>query len=227
MPVVLVACGNVACSLTSVVFIERTVMAARKSTSKKSSSSKKKSTRKQSASRKSASSQGKDALALLRSDHQLVQDLFQQYEKARGDSRKAELAERICTELAIHAKIEEEIFYPAVREAIGDDDLMDEALVEHQGAKDLIAQLQKASPADPLFDAKVKVLSEYVKHHVKEEQNEMFKEVRKKKLDLKALGEQLQARKSELQQRGPEATARETHESVVTRVSRTLGLVGS
>jgi hemerythrin superfamily protein len=164
-------------------------MAARKKTS----------ARKQTSSRKrSASSAPRDAIALLKADHQTVQELFDKYEKTRSEERKGALAEQICHELTVHAQIEEEIFYPAAREALRDEDLVDEATVEHQSAKDLIAQIQGGKPGEELYDAKVKVLGEYIRHHVKEEQNEMFPQVRKTKLDLRELGERLQARKQEL-----------------------------
>ena len=140
-----------------------------------------------------------DALALLKADHDLVQELFEKFEKARTEKQKETLAEQICTELTIHAQIEEEIFYPAVREAIGEDDLMDEADVEHSGAKDLIAQIEASAPGEDHFDAKVTVLGEYIKHHVKEEQSEMFPKVRKADLDLEELGAAMSARKAELQ----------------------------
>ena len=143
--------------------------------------------------------QSPDALALLKADHELVQDLFDKFEKARTEKQKATLAEQICTELTIHAQIEEEIFYPAVREAIGEDDLMDEADVEHAGAKDLIAQIEASAPGEDHFDAKVTVLGEYIKHHVKEEQSEMFPKVRESDVDLKELGAEMSARKAELQ----------------------------
>lgn len=143
--------------------------------------------------------QSPDALALLKADHALVQDLFDKFEKARTGEQKASLADKICAELTIHAQIEEEIFYPAVREAIDDDDLMDEADVEHAGAKDLIAQIEASEPGEDQFDAKVTVLGEYVKHHVKEEESEMFPKVRKAELDLNELGSAMSARKDELQ----------------------------
>ena len=148
-----------------------------------------------------AASQGRapDALALLKADHDLVQDLFAQFEKARTEKQKTTLAQEICTELTIHAQIEEEIFYPAVREAIDDEDLMDEAEVEHASAKDLIAQIEKSAPGEQQFDSKVTVLGEYVKHHIKEEQSEMFRKVRKADLDLKELGAAMSARKAELE----------------------------
>jgi hemerythrin superfamily protein len=168
-------------------------MAARKKSSRKQSSRK--------SSRKSAAP--RDALALLRADHQLVQALFDKFEKTRAEERKSALAEQICNELTVHAQIEEEIFYPAAREAIRDEDLIHEATVEHQSAKDLIAQIEGSDTSDELFDAKVKVLGEYIKHHVREEQNELFPQVRKTKLDLKELGERLMMRKQELMAEGP------------------------
>lgn len=155
--------------------------------------------RKKSSSKAKAARRPKDAIALLRADHAAVQDLFDQFEKARDDRRKLMLAQQICMELKIHAAIEEEIFYPATREVLPkEEDLLDEAEVEHASAKELIAQIEAGDPDTELWDAKVTVLGEYIKHHVKEEQNEMFPKVRKSKLDLKALGEQLQARKDEL-----------------------------
>lgn len=139
---------------------------------------------------------------MLKADHQLVQGLFDKYEKTRSEDRKAALAGQICNELTVHTTIEEEIFYPAAREVLRDDDLLDEATVEHQGAKDLIAQIESGKPSDDLFDAKVKVLGEYIKHHVKEEHTEMFPQVRKTKLDLRELGERMQARKTGLKEGG-------------------------
>ena len=143
--------------------------------------------------------QSQDALALLKADHELVENLFDKFEKAQTDEQKDTLAEQICTELTIHAQIEEEIFYPAVREAIDDEDVMDEADVEHASAKDLIAQIEESQAGDDKFDAKVMVLGEYIRHHVKEEESEMFPQVRKSDLDLKALGSEMAARKAELQ----------------------------
>ena len=171
---------------------------------KKSSSSKSSSSKKSSSSRSSSGgSRSMNALTLLTQDHKTVQELFDKFEKTRNEEKKGEIATQIVMELRVHAQIEEEIFYPAAREAIKDTDLLDEATVEHQGAKDLMAQIEGEGPDDELFEAKVKVLGEYIKHHVKEEQNELFKEVRKAKgLDLNALGEQLMARKQELQAGG-------------------------
>ena len=139
-----------------------------------------------------------DAIALLKADHRKVEALFEKYENAR--SKKAQIARQICTELTIHTMIEEEIFYPACRKAGVDSDMMDEANVEHDGAKSLIAELENGAPGEPYYDAKVKVLSEEIKHHVKEEEQRdgLFAQAREKDLDLKALGEQMAARKKEL-----------------------------
>ena len=139
-----------------------------------------------------------DAIALLKADHREVKAMFQDYEKTEADQAKQELAQRICTALTVHAQIEEEIFYPAAYEALEDDDLLDEAEVEHASAKELIAQIQGSSPDEPLYDAKVKVLGEYIDHHVQEEEKELFPECRESDMDLKGLGEQLRNRKEEL-----------------------------
>jgi hemerythrin superfamily protein len=144
-----------------------------------------------SASQKASSQQ--DAISLLVSDHKEVKTLFKQFEDLSDRSKvsKKKIADQICAALILHTRIEEQIFYPAVREAIKDDDLMDEAVVEHASAKDLISQIQEMDPGDDLYDAKVKVLSEQIDHHVEEEEKEMFPKVRKAKLDLVALGEQM------------------------------------
>lgn len=146
----------------------------------------------------SAAKRPQDAIALLKADHKEAKAMFEQYEKTEGDDEKQALAMQICKALTVHAQIEEEIFYPAAYEALDDDDLLDEAEVEHASAKDLIAQIEASSPAEPLFDAKVKVLGEYINHHVEEEEGEMFPECRSSDMDLKALGEQIRARKAEL-----------------------------
>lgn len=140
----------------------------------------------------------KEAIALLRADHKLVSDLFEEYEKARSTNKKKDLVKQICTELSVHAQIEEEIFYPAAKKALKDKELIPEATVEHATLKDLIAQVEGVEPDGEMFDAKIKVLSEYVKHHVKEEQNELFPKVKASKLDLIELGAQLTERKEEL-----------------------------
>src|SRR5436190_2588707 len=126
----------------------------------------------------------KDAITLLKNDHRKIEELFEKYESARG--KKADIAKQICLELTIHTIIEEEIFYPACREAGVDSDIMNEANVEHDGAKTLIAELETGSPEDDFYDAKVKVLSEEIKHHVKEEEKRggIFSGARQAELDL-------------------------------------------
>jgi len=154
--------------------------------------------------KKSRSSRGaaapKDAIALLKADHRQVEEWFEQFEKARSAERKQMLANNICQALRVHTQIEEEIFYPAFYEATEDKDLHHEAIVEHDGAKKLIAEIEQSSPSDDYFDAKLSVLSEMIKHHVKEEEKRggMFTEARGSTLDLVDLGEQLAARKHEL-----------------------------
>jgi hemerythrin superfamily protein len=145
-----------------------------------------------------------DAIALLKADHREVEDLFAQFEKARDEGRKQELATQICTALKVHTTIEEEIFYPAFLEATEDTDLHHEAEIEHDGAKQLIAKIEASSPDDDYFDSMVSVLSEMIKHHVKEEEQSggMFAEARKSDMDLDQLGEQLAQRKAELEQGG-------------------------
>ncbi|WP_398498026.1 hemerythrin domain-containing protein [Variovorax sp.] len=146
-----------------------------------------------------------DACSLLDTDHKNVKKMFTAYDElvgskaARATERKRELAQQICAELTAHTQIEEEIFYPALREALKETDLLDEAEVEHASAKDLIAQIQDAAEIDEMFDAKVKVLGEYIDHHVKEERNEMFPKARAAKgLDLVTMRDLLAARKEEL-----------------------------
>ena len=141
-----------------------------------------------------------DAIALLKADHRKVEELFAQFEKARGLERKRALATQICTELTVHTVIEEEIFYPACKGKV-EDDLVNEAYVEHDAAKVLIAQIEGGSPDEDFYDAKVKVLSEEIEHHVEEEEKRvegMFSQARKAGLDMDALGEQMAARKQEL-----------------------------
>lgn len=152
---------------------------------------------------KSAEKTTTDAIALLVEDHKKIRKLFKDFEKLKevdgSDEAKVALATKICSELTVHAQVEEEILYPAVREAIDDDDLMDEAEVEHTGAKDLISQLKDMKPGDDHYDAKVTVLGENIEHHIDEEEGEMFPEAKKAKLDMMELGKQIAARKKELQ----------------------------
>ena len=147
-----------------------------------------------------AETRQKDAVALLKEDHRTVEDLFAQFEKASGEGRKQELATEICTELSIHAQIEEEIFYPACEGKV-EEDLLKEAYVEHDGAKVLIAEIMAGEPSDEFYDAKVKVLQEQIEHHVQEEEKRLeglFSQARAAGLDMDALGEELRARKEQL-----------------------------
>jgi hypothetical protein len=143
---------------------------------------------------------GGDAITLLKSDHREVEGLFTQFEKARSESKKKGLADKICNALRAHATIEEEIFYPAFLEATGDKGTHHEAEVEHAGAKNLIAEIETSDPSDDYYDAKLKVLSEMIKHHVNEEEQRggMFAEAKQSKMDLAELGAQLEQRKQEL-----------------------------
>jgi hemerythrin superfamily protein len=138
------------------------------------------------------------AITLLKQDHREVEEFFEEYEELEDDNAKAQLAEKICLALKVHTQIEEEIFYPAARKATGDNDLLDEALVEHAGAKHLISEIEAMEVGDDLYDAKITVLGEQIKHHVKEEEEELFPEVERSDMDLKALGKELEDRKMEL-----------------------------
>ena len=153
------------------------------------------------ASRKQSPKPAPDAVALLKADHKQVKEWFEQFESARSDKKKLELATNICNALTVHTKIEEEIFYPAFLAATKDKDMHHEAIVEHDGAKKLIAEIQASGPDDDYYDSKVHVLSEMIKHHVKEEEQKdgMFAEAKQaRKMNLVELGAQMFARKSEL-----------------------------
>jgi hemerythrin superfamily protein len=147
-----------------------------------------------------ADTKSPDAVALLKADHEKVAGLFEDFEKATGDAQKQKLADEICMELTVHAKIEEEIFYPACEGKV-EEDLLKEAYVEHDGAKLLIAEIEAGSPSDEFFDAKVKVLGEQIEHHVEEEEARvegLFSQARKAGVDMDSLGEEMAARKAEL-----------------------------
>ena len=144
------------------------------------------------------SPKAQDAPTLLRADHKLVSGLFAEYDKTRSSSKKKKIVARICTELKVHAQVEEEIFYPAVKKALKDKELIPEATVEHATLKEIIAQVEGVEPEGEMFDAKIKVLSEYVQHHVKEEQNEIFPKAKASSLDMMVLGIKIAKRKAEL-----------------------------
>jgi hemerythrin superfamily protein len=177
-------------------------MATAKKSPAKKAPAKKAPARKSAAPAKKSTRARADATTLLAKDHKEVKALFKRYEKlskAEADgSERQELAEQICQMLTVHAQIEEEIFYPAVREAEVEEDLLDEAEVEHASAKDLIAQIQSMSPEDDLYDAKVTVLGEYINHHVQEEEGQMFPKARRAKVDLEGLAGRLTERKQAL-----------------------------
>ena len=148
-----------------------------------------------------ASTKSQDAIALLKEDHRKVEDLFEQFEKAKGNSRKEKLALEICKELTIHTILEEEIFYPAIEGKV-DEDLLKESLVEHDAAKVLIAEIEAGGPSDEFYDAKVKVLGEEIEHHVEEEEKPkegLFAQARETDVDLRALGDRMAMRKEALQ----------------------------
>jgi hemerythrin superfamily protein len=138
------------------------------------------------------------AIAFLMQQHRDVEALFEKYEKTKSSAQKAKLSEKICLALAVHAKIEEELLYPEAREKIEEADLVDEAAVEHATAKDLIAQIETMQVGAELYDAKVTVLSEYIKHHVKEEETELFPQIKQTDMDLTQIGERLKARTAQL-----------------------------
>lgn len=146
----------------------------------------------------SASKQN-NAIALLEADHKVVNALFKKYEKLTQNNEKKDIVTKICHELSIHAQVEEEIFYPQFKKALHDSELIPEATVEHATLKDLIAQVEGKEPDGEMFDAKIKVMSEYVKHHVKEEEDEIFPKAKKSSLNLEKIGSEISNRKAELE----------------------------
>jgi hemerythrin superfamily protein len=185
-------------------------------------------TRAKSAKRASAARQ--DAIALLKADHRQVEEWFEQFQSSRSESKKSELAQKICDALTAHTTIEEEIFYPAFYEATKEKSLHHEAEIEHAGAKKLIAQIKGSGPQDDYFDAKVKVLSEMIKHHVREEEKRdgMFAKARDSDMDLKALGERLAARKAQVMGSGEADEDTETRrrpresQGAITRLAKRM-----
>jgi hemerythrin superfamily protein len=175
-----------------------------------------------------ASAGEQDAIALLKSDHKQVKALFSEFDKLKDDGAeedKAAIVAQICSELRIHTAIEEEIFYPAVRKAIEDSELMDEALVEHAGAKELIAQLEGAAADDDLYNAKVTVLGEQIEHHVQDEEGSMFPKAKTARLDMAALGAKMIKRKmaliAEMGGPGGDAVQRDEEENSTSKKKKT------
>jgi hemerythrin superfamily protein len=161
--------------------------------------------------KKSSAKNETDAIKMLTEDHKKVKKLFAQFEKIKDDGNsdeKSELVKQICTELLIHTHLEEEIFYPAVREAIDEEDLIEEAEVEHNEVKQLIAELEDLEPGGDHYDAKVKVMGENVEHHVEEEEEEMFPAAKKAKVDTAELGARMMQRKQELEQNSSQLSAK-------------------
>lgn len=155
--------------------------------------------------RGASKSSSQDALHLLSDDHKKVIEMFEEFEQMKeegdtDDEAKQMLVELACTELTIHAQVEEELFYPAARDAIDDMDLLDEAEVEHASARQLISELAAMQPDDDLYDAKFTVLGEYVKHHIQEEEKQLFPKIKKSELDLAELGEEIRERKLQLRE---------------------------
>lgn len=159
-----------------------------------------KSSSKKSTTKKTSSSRSQLAVTLLKADHRAVEKLFAQYEKAKDNDQKKQIFDQINLELKVHTQIEEEIFYPVSREYLEgeDEDMVDEAVVEHHAAKELMAEIEAMQPGEDLYDAKVKVLQEQIEHHVEEEEDEYFPECLKTEMDMKEVGDRLRARKEEL-----------------------------
>ena len=171
------------------------------------------------------------AIELLMSDHRKVEELFDRFEqeKEADEGTRREIAQQICNELTIHAQVEEELFYPWLRENLDDEDMemVEEAQVEHNSAKELIAQLESASEIDEQYNAKVKVLGEYIKHHVNEEENEIFPKVSDEQEELDELGQEMSSRKGELKEEmglaGDEESDEEDEEAPASRHGKSGG----
>ena len=141
---------------------------------------------------------GDDAVSMLKRDHREVDALFMAFEEAKTSRQKQSIAKRFCQALTVHAAIEEQIFYPAASRALDDDFMIDEARVEHMHLKELVSQIEAMTPSDALFEAKCHVLQEYVRHHVKEEEREMFPQLRATNMDMDAIGEKMMLRRQQL-----------------------------
>ena len=172
--------------------------ATHSSTSKSASARKTASSRSRSAARKTSASRQKDAIQLLKADHREVERLFRDFQTASGDERKMQLCRKICMAFMVHAQIEEELVYPTARDFLKDDEIVNEAVVEHNAAKDLVEQIRGMEASDEMFDAKMQVLQEQIEHHVKEEETEFFPKIQKTDMDLKGIGQEITVRKKQL-----------------------------
>jgi hypothetical protein len=172
---------------------------ATKAKTKAGRAAERKSSRSQAPNRKKAEAPSLSALELLEQDHRQVEEWFEEYDKLKGDNKqKGELAQRICLALEVHARIDEEVFYTQAREATKDNDLINESLVEHATVKNLISEIEEMEASDDLYDAKIRVLGEMVKHHIQEEEEELFPELESAEIDLEALGKEVSERKEAL-----------------------------
>lgn len=185
---------------TPITFKVKGIPMATPAKTKASRAAERKSSRSQPANRRNASGKGAvNAFDLLEQDHRQVEEWFDQYDELRDDNkRKGELAEKICMAIEVHSQLEEEIFYPQARAATKDNDLIDEAIVEHATVKNLIGEIEEMEVGDDLYDAKIRVLGEMVKRHIREEEEELFPELEKSKMDVDAVGRELTDRKAEL-----------------------------
>jgi hemerythrin superfamily protein len=175
---------------------------ATKAKTKASRDAERKSSRSRGSAGRSQTQGGISAFDLLEQDHREVEEWLDEFDEMKeGDKRKAELAEKICLALKVHAQIEEEILYPQAREATKDDDLINEAIVEHATVKNLIGEIEKMTVGDELYDAKMRVLGEMVKRHIREEEEELFPELQSTKMDLDAVGKELAERKEDLMEK--------------------------
>jgi hemerythrin superfamily protein len=176
---------------------------ATKAKTKASCDAERKSSHSQTSSKRSQTeSVGINAFDLVEQDHRQIEEWLDEFDEMKeGDKRKGELAEKICVALKVHSQIEEEIFYPQARDATKDDDLIDEAIVEHGTVKNLIGEIEKMKVDDELYDAKVRVLGEMVKRHIREEEEEIFSKLQSTKMEIDAVGKELAERKEALMEK--------------------------
>jgi hemerythrin superfamily protein len=191
--------GGLSDAASAAASIKDWTMATQAKTKASRASDRKSSRAKASSAKKEVRATSTNAFELLEQDHRQVEEWFDEYNELQdGDQRRGELAEKICLALEVHARIEEEIFYPQAREASGDNDLIDEAIVEHATVKNLIAEIEEMELGEDLYNAKIRILGEMVKQHIKEEEEELFPELQSSKMDVEAVGKELAERKAEL-----------------------------